>query len=59
MAHFKELLNGIYYLKDYVPLNMFMLNCQRVNIVLANMVNELCDLVTNYFVTLNQNENRR
>uniref|UniRef100_A0A336M3T0 CSON009294 protein n=1 Tax=Culicoides sonorensis TaxID=179676 RepID=A0A336M3T0_CULSO len=59
MEKFNKLLQGIYFLRDYIPLNLFMLDNRRVNRILEKLVNELKNFVTNYFVTLNQVENRR
>jgi dynein heavy chain, axonemal len=59
MDKFSELLNKIYFLRDYVPLNLFMLDNRRVNQVLELLVKDLKNFVTNYFTTLNQVENRR
>lgn len=59
MEKFNQLLHGIYYLKDFIPLNLFMLDNRIVNRVLEKLVRELKNFVTNYFVTLNQVENRR
>lgn len=59
MEKFNQLLSGIYYLRDFIPLNLFMLDNRIVNRVLEKLVRELKNFVTNYFVTLNQVENRR
>lgn len=59
MEKFNQLLHGIYYLRDFIPLNLFMLDNRIVNRVLEKLVRELRNFVTNYFVTLNQVENRR
>lgn len=58
-----EKLNAVarecYFLSDFVPLNLMMLDCRRVNRVLINMVHEVQEAVTNYFQALNTKENRR
>lgn len=59
MEKFNQLMHGIYYLRDFIPLNLFMLDNRIVNRVLEKLVRELKNFVTNYFVTLNQVENRR
>lgn len=59
MEHFKELLYEAYYLRSYVPLNMFMLDNRNVNKVLVNMVNGMKDFITDYFRTKNLVENRK
>jgi dynein heavy chain, axonemal len=59
MEKFNQLLHGIYYLRDFIPLNLFMLDNRIVNRVLEKLVRELKNFVTNYFTTLNQVENRR
>lgn len=59
MEKFNQLLQGIYYLRDFIPLNLFMLDNRQVNRVLEKLVRELKNFVSNYFVTLNQVENRR
>lgn len=59
MEKFSQLLNGIYFLRDFIPLNLFMLDNRLVNRVLEKLVCELKYFVTNYFVTLNLVENRR
>lgn len=59
MEKFNQLLHGIYYLRDFIPLNLFMLDNRLVNRVLEKLVRELKNFVTNYFTTLNQVENRR
>ncbi|XP_055607362.1 dynein axonemal heavy chain 3 isoform X2 [Uranotaenia lowii] len=56
---FTELLHGIYFLRDFIPLNLFMLDNSRLNRVLENLVKDLKAFVINYFITLNQVENRR
>jgi dynein heavy chain len=59
MEKFNQLLHGIYYLRDFIPLNLFMLDNRIVNRILEKLVRELKNFVTNYFTTLNQVENRR
>uniref|UniRef100_A0A1B0EXW2 AAA+ ATPase domain-containing protein n=1 Tax=Lutzomyia longipalpis TaxID=7200 RepID=A0A1B0EXW2_LUTLO len=59
MEKFNELLFGVYYLRDFVPLNLFMLDNRRVNEVLARMIKDMKDFVTDYFRTKNQVENRK
>jgi dynein heavy chain, axonemal len=59
MEKFNQLLHGIYYLRDFIPLNLFMLDDRIVNRVLEKLVRELKNFVTSYFTTLNQVENRR
>lgn len=59
MEKFNQLLHGIYYLRDFIPLNLFMLDNRIVNRVLEKLVRDLKNFVTNYFTTLNQVENRR
>lgn len=59
MEKFHQLIVGIYFLKEFVPLNLFMLDNRRVNRTLANLVSELKDFITNYYLTQNQVENRR
>lgn len=59
MEKFNQLLHGIYYLRDFIPLNLFMLDNRIVNRVLEKLVRELKNFVTSYFTTLNQVENRR
>ena len=56
-------LNGIieecFLLTDFVPLNLFMLDCRRINRVLIKLVQEIKEFVTDYFKALNQRDNRR
>ncbi|GAB0093009.1 Dynein heavy chain [Sergentomyia squamirostris] len=59
MEKYNELLFGVYYLRDFVPLNLFMLDNRRVNQVLAMMIKDMKDFVTDYFRTKNQVENRK
>lgn len=58
-----EKLNAVakecYFLADFVPLNLMMLDCRHVNRMLINMVHEVRESVTNYFKALNNKENRR
>lgn len=59
MEKFNELLVGIYYLRDFIPLNIFMLDNRKVNQTLEKLVNDLKLFISNYFATANQVENRR
>ncbi|XP_055840841.1 dynein axonemal heavy chain 3 isoform X1 [Episyrphus balteatus] len=59
MGKLKELVEGTYFLKDFVSLNMFMLDNRHVNQALGMLVQDVIDFITNYFMTLNLNENRR
>lgn len=58
-----EKLNAVakecYFVPDFVPLNLMMLDCRQVNRMLINMVHEVQESVTNYFKALNTKENRR
>lgn len=56
---FDQLLNCIVLLRDFVPLNLFMLDNRNVNNTLKGLINEIKNFVISYFVTLNQVENRR
>lgn len=49
----------IHFLRDFVPLNLLMLDCRRVNRVLIGMVREVQEVVTDYFKALVTKENRR
>lgn len=51
--------NECFFLADFVPLNLVMLDCRRVNRILINMVHEVQEAVTNYFKALTIKENRR
>lgn len=59
MDTFNELVYEAYYLRNYVPLNMFMLDNRKVNKVLVNMINDMKNFVTDYFRTKNLVENRK
>lgn len=59
MEQFNDLLFSTYYLRSFIPLNMFMIDNRKVNQVLENMINEMKNFVTNYFKTKNQVENRK
>ncbi|XP_037908989.1 dynein heavy chain 3, axonemal [Hermetia illucens] len=59
MKKMRVLLQGTYFIRDFVPLNMFMLDNRHTNATLAMLVQEIIDFTTNYFKILNQNENRR
>lgn len=59
METFNELVYEAYYLRNYVPLNMFMLDNRNVNQVLVNMINDMKNFVTDYFRTKNLVENRK
>lgn len=59
MERLNEVVEECFFLTDFVQLNLFMLDCRRVNRVLINLVREVQDFVTNYFKALNQKENRR
>lgn len=59
MDTFNELVYEAYYLRSYVPLNMFMLDNRQVNQVLVNMINDMKNFVTDFFRTKNLVENRK
>lgn len=59
MEKLNEVAKECYFLTDFVPLNLFMLDCRRVNRVLIKLVREVQACATNYFKALNQKENRR
>lgn len=59
MDTFNELVYEAYYLRNYVPLNMFMLDNRKVNQVLVKMINDMKNFVTDYFRTKNLVENRK
>lgn len=59
MAKLKAVIDECFFLTDFVPLNLFMLDCRRVNRVLINLMRDVSGFVTNYFKALNQKENRR
>lgn len=48
-----------FFLMDFVALNLFMLDCQRLNKVIVMQLYEIRQFVTDYFKALNQKENRR
>lgn len=59
MDTFRELVYESYFLRNYVPLNMFMLDNRNVNQVLVTMINDMKNFVTDYFRTKNLVENRK
>lgn len=59
MAKLNAVIDECFFLMDYVPLNLFMLDCRRINRVLAELVRDVKEFVTDYFKALNQKENRR
>lgn len=59
MDTFTELAYESYFLRNYVPLNMFMLDNRSVNQVLVRMINDMKNFVTDYFRTKNLVENRK
>lgn len=59
MEKLNAVIDESFFLMDYVPLNLFMLDCRRINRVLLELVREVKDFVTDYFKALNQKENRR
>lgn len=59
MAKLNAVIDESFFLMDYVPLNLFMLDCRRFNRVLCELVREVKEYVTDYFKALNQKENRR
>lgn len=59
MERLNEVANEAFYLSDFVGMNLFMLDCRRVNRVLIKLVREVQQSVTNYFKAANQKENRR
>lgn len=48
-----------FFLTDFVPLNLFMLDCRSMNKVIVTLLREIKHFVTDYFKALNQKENRR
>lgn len=48
-----------FFLMDFVALNLFMLDCRRLNKVIVMQLYEIKHFVTDYFKALNQKENRR
>ena len=59
MDTFNELVYEAYYLRSYVPLNLFLLDNRNVNQVLVNIINDMKNFVTDYFRTKNLVENRK
>lgn len=59
MKKLNAVIKECFFLTDFVPLNLFMLDCRRANRVLINLLREVQECVTNYFKALNQKENRR
>lgn len=59
MNTLNELVYEAYYLRNYVPLNLFMLDNRNVNQVLVNMINDMKRFITDYFRTKNMVENRK
>lgn len=59
MERLNRVADEAFFLSDFVGLNLFMLDCRRVNRVLIKLVREVQQCVTNYFKALNQKENRR
>lgn len=59
MEKLQNVIDESFFLADFVPLNLFMLDCRRLNKVIVNLINEIKHFVTDYFKALNQKENRR
>lgn len=59
MENLQNVIDESFFLADFVPLNLFMLDCRRMNKVIVNLINEIKHFVTDYFKALNQKENRR
>lgn len=59
MDTLNELVYEAFYLRSYVPLNMFMLDNRKVNQVLVNMINDMKNFVADYFKFKNLVENRK
>lgn len=59
MEKLNALIDEGFFLMDYVPLNLFMVDCRRINRVLIDLVRNVKEFVTDYFKALNQKENRR
>lgn len=59
MEKIKAVIDEAFFLTDFVPLNLFMLDCRRLNKVIINLMYEIKEFVTDYFKALNQKENRR
>lgn len=59
MEKLQNVVDESFFLADFVPLNLFMLDCRRLNKVIVNLINEIKHFVTDFFKALNQKENRR
>lgn len=59
MEKLQNVINESFLLPNFVPLNLFMLDCRRLNKVIVSLTNEIKDFVTDYFKALNLRENRR
>ncbi|XP_055373574.1 dynein axonemal heavy chain 3 [Condylostylus longicornis] len=59
MTRLRELLEEIYMLIDFTPMNLFMIDTRHVNKTLDMLVNDIINYITNYFKILNRNENKR
>lgn len=59
MDKLRELKDGVHYLRDYVPLNLLMLDNRHVNKTLEMLIGEIMEYITDYFKILNRNENKR
>lgn len=59
MEKINAVIDEAFFLTDFVPLNLFMLDCRRLNKVITNLMYEIREFVTDYFKALNQKENRR
>lgn len=59
MEKLKAVIDEGFFLTDFIPLNLFMLDCRRLNKVIISLMYEIKEFVTDYFKALNQKENRR
>lgn len=59
MEKVNDVIDESFFLMDFVALNLFMLDCRRLNKVIVMQLHEIKYFVTDYFKALNQKENRR
>lgn len=59
MEKMTAVIDECFFLADFVPLNLFMLDCRCLNKVIVTLLYDIKHFVTDYFKALNQKENRR
>lgn len=58
MKKLRSIIEETYILRDFIPLNLFMLDNRRVKQSVAMLVQNIYDFIIDFYMAVNLNENR-